>query len=207
MLAARPTLVSEVFGHPKVKAYTALILACEHGHLAMAKALVKAGALVDQASSRGETPLNIAAATNNLGLTQWLVQGGGADLNPVDRRGGTPMFTAALEEHLDIVQWLSSMSAAALPADSPIWEVPEVKAALERGAKDRASAERPPSGMTVLSCCFLSPLLVVSPFPGRSFRPFLYSFSCMCRVEGSRQEAYRHRDFQSDQLPDPAEEQ
>jgi E3 ubiquitin-protein ligase BOI-like protein len=35
------------------------------------------------------------------------------------------------------------MSAAALPAGHTVWEKPEVKEALERGAKDRSSAERP----------------------------------------------------------------
>jgi hypothetical protein len=33
------------------------------------------------------------------------------------------------------------MSAAALPVGDPVWERPEIKAALKRGAKDRVTAE------------------------------------------------------------------
>jgi hypothetical protein len=145
MLAAHPELANQV-PNPEIK-LTALMLACNCGDLALGKALLEAGAAVNQTDISGSTPLFCAAYNGHLDVVQWLVREGCAAFNQATKAGQTPLWAAASQGHLDIVQWLSSLSAAALPAGDPIWERPEVKAALERGAKDRASAERPPVGL------------------------------------------------------------
>jgi ankyrin repeat protein len=143
MLTAHPELANQVLD-PETGP-TALMLACGLGDLAMGKALLEAGA-ENQTDIIGGTPLFYAAYNGHLDVVQWLVREGGA-INQPNIEGQTPLWAAALEEHVDIVQWLSSMSAAALPAGHPVWERSEVKAALERGIKDRASAERTPAGL------------------------------------------------------------
>ncbi len=57
---------------------TPLYVAAQNGHFALVKALVKAGAAVNQARGDGATPLSIAAQKVHLAVAEMLVKAGAA---------------------------------------------------------------------------------------------------------------------------------
>lgn len=70
-----------------------LVHACMYSHLAVAKALLEAGAEVDAVEEEGYTSLLIAVQLGNLDLVRLLAQAG-ADLGHQNRQGQTPLLAA-----------------------------------------------------------------------------------------------------------------
>jgi cytohesin len=69
------------------------------------RALIELGAVVDQASNGGATPLFIAAQQGHEAVVRALIEAG-ADVNKATDNGGTPLSIAAQQGHTAIVQIL-----------------------------------------------------------------------------------------------------
>ena len=91
---------------------TPLYIAAQQGHLDAVRALVDAGASVDQAVDDGATPLCIAAEDGHLEVVRALV-GAGASVELAMNDGATPLFIAAQRGHLEVVRVL--LKAGATP--------------------------------------------------------------------------------------------
>ncbi len=84
---------------------TFLNYAAAQGKFDIVKALLDAGALVDNADNLGITPLRAAAEKGNLEIVTRLLAAKAA-INTPDAEGRTPLIVAANEGHLDIVKGL-----------------------------------------------------------------------------------------------------
>ncbi|EOD06912.1 hypothetical protein EMIHUDRAFT_359327 [Emiliania huxleyi CCMP1516] len=86
-------------------------MACQNGHLEVARLLLEAGGAVNQAKEDGATPLYIACERGQLECVQLLLEAGAAD-NEADEDGATPLFIASLNGHLECVRLLLEARAA-----------------------------------------------------------------------------------------------
>jgi uncharacterized protein len=93
---------------------TALIFACEGGHLEAASLLIEFGAdvnLSDRAGKKlGRTPLMYAAESDNADLVQLLLEAG-AIVDAQDKRGQTALFYAVEEEAIEAIEVLLEFGA------------------------------------------------------------------------------------------------
>jgi ankyrin repeat protein len=116
MLAAetgRADMVKYLLGRPSIDVdqttFTgrrALIIACVHGYLEVAKLLVGAGARVNPQSSSEWGPLLQAISGGHLQLVKYLVEEAGADMQRVGPHGITLLMVAVGGDHADIVEYL-----------------------------------------------------------------------------------------------------
>jgi len=79
---------------------TALVFAARQGSLEAGKALVEAGADINQGDADGNTPLLIAILNNHDDLAQVLIDKG-ADVNAANKDGRTALFTAVDQHDVD----------------------------------------------------------------------------------------------------------
>ena len=91
---------------------TALWIAAQKGHLDMARALIAAGASIDQVdATNGVTPLWLAAQGGYLDIVKVLIENG-ANVNFARKASGvTPLFVAVQEGHVAIAEYLISKKA------------------------------------------------------------------------------------------------
>jgi ankyrin repeat protein len=89
---------------------TALFLACDAGHIEVARVLVRAGAGVDKPKMSGATPLWAASHRGRTELVALLLQGG-AKVDAQADNGTSPLYMAIHEGHLACVQLLASHGA------------------------------------------------------------------------------------------------
>ncbi|MGE3858195.1 MAG: ankyrin repeat domain-containing protein [Dehalococcoidia bacterium] len=86
---------------PQPPAAGALIEAAATGDLAAVRALIAAGAAVDERDARGRTPLFRAAQNGHLPVARALLAAG-ADVNAADEAADTPYYVAALARHAEL---------------------------------------------------------------------------------------------------------
>ena len=89
---------------------SALMVAAKTGNTALAKALVEAGADVNEATETNGTPFMFAALGDQQEMAQWLLDQG-ADLNTVGSNGWTALTIAAAKGQVHMLQWLISQGA------------------------------------------------------------------------------------------------
>lgn len=99
---------------------TALILACQHGHVEVVRLLADAGADRELPKFDGRTPLSVAAQGGHLEVVRCLCDLG-ADLNKPQRTGATPLHAAAYGGHADVVRFLCSRKADRCRVDKDGW--------------------------------------------------------------------------------------
>jgi hypothetical protein len=80
-----------------------LYVACNGGHLAVAKLLVNNGAKVAKGKEGGMMPLSIAAKNGHAEVAKFLIQAG-AKPDQVTAEGCTPLWLAAKQGHLSVVK-------------------------------------------------------------------------------------------------------
>ena len=98
---------------------SALLIACQDGHLECVRLLLEASAAINQANEDGVTPLFKACWQGHLEIVRLLLEAGAAKDQARDN-GATPMGIACFKGHLGIVQLLSSYGASrAFPFDAP----------------------------------------------------------------------------------------
>jgi ankyrin repeat protein len=91
--------------------YTALILACQNGHLPVVRLLLSRGANIHQAANDdGFTALIIACQNGHLPVVQLLLTRG-ADIHQAAKQGQTALMMACENGHLPVVQLLLSRGA------------------------------------------------------------------------------------------------
>ena len=92
------------------KKVTCFWIACDKGHLKIAKLLYKNGASIAKPGAFGTSPLTAAAHRGNLSLVKWLVKKG-SKVNDNNHQWFTPIVAASFKGHLSIVKWLLKMGA------------------------------------------------------------------------------------------------
>ena len=90
---------------------TPLHIACQNGHLPIVEKLIKAGAVLDNATTKGSTPLYIACQNGHLPIVEKLIKAG-ADLNKATTNGSTPLHMACVKGHAEIVETLINLGAS-----------------------------------------------------------------------------------------------
>eukprot|EP00035_Acanthoeca_spectabilis_P018141 m.383186 g.383186 ORF g.383186 m.383186 type:complete len:1312 (+) comp16728_c0_seq11:151-4086(+) len=98
--AAREALLSLVNGPSVGHA------ACAAGDLAEVQKLGQTGVNFNAANAFGVTPVLCAAASGKLEVVRYLVEEGGAQLDPVDDMGITPLIAACMCGHADVVRYI-----------------------------------------------------------------------------------------------------
>lgn len=88
----------------------ALRNAAKFGKADVAASLLKAGAPVDAADSKGVTPLYLAAVYGHADVARLLI-GRGADVNARTNEGNSPVVIAAVYGHDDVVRLLVGLDA------------------------------------------------------------------------------------------------
>ena len=84
-----------------------LMLAIQHGHLAIAKLLLEIGqAEVNLQDQNGKTPLSLATSHGNIAIVELLLKTGQAKVNLQNQNGKTPFSLAAEYGHLAIAKLL-----------------------------------------------------------------------------------------------------
>ena len=78
-------------------------MAAQNGHEAVVRALIEAGADVNQATEEGETPLYIAAQDGREAVMRALIQAG-ADINKATEEGDTPLSASPTFEIAQILR-------------------------------------------------------------------------------------------------------
>lgn len=99
---------------------TALILACQHGHVEVVRLLAGAGADGDLPKLDGRTALSVAAQRGHLEVVRCLCDLG-VDLNKPQRTGATPLHAAAHGGHADVARLLCSRKADRDRVDKDGW--------------------------------------------------------------------------------------
>jgi len=101
-----------------------LLWAAEHGHQAVVKVLIAAGADVKKTDNDGRTPLWVAACYGHQAVVKVLIAAG-TDKNKVDNVGRTPLWVAAEFGREAVVKVLIAAGADVNKADnvgdSPLW--------------------------------------------------------------------------------------
>lgn len=106
--------------------WTPLMLACEKGHLEVAKLLVEAGADVDRQTTSHTlaTPLHIAAEKGHTEVVKFLLDSSNTNVNKEMARGFTPLMVAVGRGYVDIAEELvksgASISKALEDGNTPI---------------------------------------------------------------------------------------
>ena len=85
-------------------------VAAGHGHEAVVRALIQAGAHVNMAIDEGVTPLSIAAHQGHETIVRVLIEAS-ADVNKAANDGATPLYMAAHQGHEAVVRALIEASA------------------------------------------------------------------------------------------------
>lgn len=85
---------------------TALLIAAEHGHEDVAKALLKKGANPLKTDGQGRNALHLAAHNGNEGLVKLLLEQPGVDVNATDAFGRSALHHACLREKDDAAKVL-----------------------------------------------------------------------------------------------------
>jgi ankyrin repeat protein len=96
----------------------ALDVACNSGHLEVAKLLVRAGARVNPQTSNQYGALAEAAYGGHLQVVKYLVEEAGADARRAGPDGRTPLIWAAEMGHADIVAYLLGMPGIDIEAQT-----------------------------------------------------------------------------------------
>lgn len=97
------------------KSDTALLLSCRkavgswHMNYAFASELIAAGCDVNRSNLKGETPLMIACATEDMCDLQVILLENGADVNAVDQNGNTPLHYAAQNSSSNTAKEMAEM--------------------------------------------------------------------------------------------------
>ena len=86
---------------------TALLVACENGHVDCVEALIKAGCDKEARDNDGFTGLMIAAENGKLAVVQALLDTGGSDLEAREIDGYTAFQSACFRGHVDCMEALS----------------------------------------------------------------------------------------------------
>ena len=86
------------------------IIAAQHGHEAVLRALIQAGADVNKADDTGGTPLVVGAQNGHQAVVRALIQAG-ADVNKAGDNGWTPLLIAAQNGHQVVVRALIDLGA------------------------------------------------------------------------------------------------
>jgi len=100
------------------KGNTLLMLACYHGHLEMAGALLDCGADPDRPNLRGRTPLGFVAFKGNMEMVDLLLEAG-ANPNADQGGGATPLMFAFLFGRIEMIQLLQKHGAVDAPRGYP----------------------------------------------------------------------------------------
>jgi hypothetical protein len=87
-----------------------LLTACGAGNCELAKFLVDAGAKVNSANKRDDTPLLVACGAGKLELAEMLIAAG-AEVNSANRQGDTPLLAAFGAGKLELAEMLVSNGA------------------------------------------------------------------------------------------------
>jgi len=77
---------------------TAVMMACQEGHLDTAKRLVQLGASVEICSNNGQTCLILAAANGHVDICAWLIEDLEVDINAGDEDNDTALNWAEFED-------------------------------------------------------------------------------------------------------------
>ena len=104
LLRAHPELASEADANDDYRSLP-LHHAATHGHLAIAKALLAAGAEVDAGDSDNSRPLDVAAMSGQIEMVKLLLARG-ADINQQDKNGSSPLTFAMTRGELEVVELL-----------------------------------------------------------------------------------------------------
>ncbi len=88
----------------------ALHLAAKDGHVIVVAELLKRGAIVDNATKKGNTALHIASLAGQEDVVKLLLQHS-ASVNAQSQNGFTPLYMAAQENHDSVVKLLLSNGA------------------------------------------------------------------------------------------------
>ncbi|XP_042230874.1 protein TANC2-like isoform X3 [Homarus americanus] len=105
-----------VDGEDNVTGETALTVAAGAGHTVMVAALLRAGASITKANSRGASPLTCAVRNGHYEVAKLLLSQGVAVESP-DAAGRTPLMVAAAEGHLGLMELLISRGASITRTD------------------------------------------------------------------------------------------
>jgi len=89
---------------------TALHVAAYNGRVEAIRALIKAGANINQQKNGGNTPLHAAAYNGNVTAIRALLNGN-ANINRRNEKGETPLYIAAHSGHLNAVESLLARNA------------------------------------------------------------------------------------------------
>jgi len=111
--------VTEILAQPRVNTEltdengeTALIAACNHGHIEIVDALLQCGCNINATTDTGSTALMAAANFNDVEVIETLIRAG-ADLNMQDENGATALFMASENDHCGVVATLLRAGAEA----------------------------------------------------------------------------------------------
>jgi hypothetical protein len=129
-----------------IKGCTPLLVACERGHIEVARLLVEAGADKEKSSIKGCTPLLIACERGRIEVVRLLVEAG-ADKEKAMTNGHTPLCRAALHGHDTICMLLTFKGA-----DLTIREHTPASLALSKGHAALAAHLRRSNGVHCLRC-------------------------------------------------------
>eukprot|EP00731_Ephydatia_muelleri_P032474 Em0024g18a len=88
-----------------------LYIACSNGHFDIVKALVGAGANVNQTSKMNATPLYVACEKGHLDVVQTLLEGGADVEIAMSNDGWSPLHVASFKGHLEVVKTLIEAEA------------------------------------------------------------------------------------------------
>lgn len=110
---AAPSLSDGIIAnHRDANRQTPLHVACRHGYVGIAQALLNHGADIHAMDQEGKTPMNLAAADGRIDALACLIDAGGdAHLEDEDLRGNRPLHCAAASGHYGCVQLLLETAA------------------------------------------------------------------------------------------------
>jgi len=95
---------------------TPLLIACQEGHLEVARLLIDRGADKEKATNNGNTPLHLACYDGNLEVARLMLDCG-ADKDAADEDGFTPLHDACEEGRLEIIKLLLQRGATPIQED------------------------------------------------------------------------------------------
>ncbi|CAM9982540.1 unnamed protein product [Scytosiphon promiscuus] len=90
--------------------FTPLMVAAQYGHSRVVRLLLRKGASISVADTRGYTVLHVSAQSGRLAVTKMLL-GAGSDLHAKSTQGATPLHIASDEGHAEVMQALIEAGA------------------------------------------------------------------------------------------------
>lgn len=102
LLAEQPALINAA---EEEEGNTALMIACEEGHVAMVTFLLQHGASVEKRNAMGSTAVHHACSHGHVDIVRVLADKG-ADLTSINQLGKTPLISAAFRGHPEVVSLL-----------------------------------------------------------------------------------------------------